>query len=82
MSGRLRLIVLDGGYLGTSHAACMANAGFDVFCVATDLAKVGHLKGHEAAADNVGNLPETASAASRYSAARRSTTEGRHCGSG
>lgn len=36
MSEQLRLTVLSAGYLGTTHASCMADIGFDVHGVGTD----------------------------------------------
>jgi UDPglucose 6-dehydrogenase len=52
MSDKLRLTVLGAGYLGATHAACMASLGFDVLGVDTDAQKVaqltaGHLPIHE-----------------------------------
>ena len=44
-----RLTVLGTGYLGITHAACMASLGFDVLGVDTNEAKVGHL--------NAGQIP-------------------------
>ena len=49
MNGGLRLTVLGAGYLGTTHAACMASLGFDVLGVDTDAGKVSQL--------NAGQLP-------------------------
>jgi UDPglucose 6-dehydrogenase len=49
MCGVLRLTVLGAGYLGTTHAACMASLGFDVLGVDTDAGKVDQL--------NAGRLP-------------------------
>ena len=49
MSAGLRLTVLGTGYLGTTHAACMASLGFEVLGVDTDPGKVGQL--------NAGHLP-------------------------
>jgi UDPglucose 6-dehydrogenase len=49
MNAPLRLTVLGTGYLGTTHAACMASLGFDVLGVDTDAAKVDEL--------NAGYLP-------------------------
>ena len=43
MSVRPRLTVLGAGYLGITHAACMASLGFEVLGVDTDAAKVGML---------------------------------------
>jgi UDPglucose 6-dehydrogenase len=48
-----RLTVLGTGYLGTTHAACMAKLGFDVLGVDTDMARIaalaaGRLPFHEA----------------------------------
>ena len=47
--GGLRLTVLGAGYLGITHAACMASLGFEVLGVDTDRAKVDKL--------NAGRLP-------------------------
>jgi UDPglucose 6-dehydrogenase len=49
MNDRLRLTVLGTGYLGITHAVCMASAGFDVLGVDTDPAKISQL--------NAGHLP-------------------------
>jgi UDPglucose 6-dehydrogenase len=49
MNGPLRLTVLGIGYLGSTHAACMASLGFDVLGVDTDAEKVDQL--------NAGHLP-------------------------
>ena len=49
MTDRLRLTVLGAGYLGITHAACMASLGFDVLGVDTDPGKVAAL--------NAGRLP-------------------------
>ncbi len=49
MSGSLRLTVLGAGYLGSTHAACMASLGFDVLGVDTDAEKIDQL--------NAGHLP-------------------------
>jgi UDPglucose 6-dehydrogenase len=49
MNGPLRLTVIGTGYLGTTHAACMASLGFDVLGVDTDARKVEQL--------NAGQLP-------------------------
>jgi UDPglucose 6-dehydrogenase len=49
MNGPLRLTVLGIGYLGSTHAACMAGLGFDVLGVDTDAEKVDQL--------NAGHLP-------------------------
>src|SRR5260370_750333 len=43
MSGKPRLTVFGTGYLGITHAACMASLGFDVLGVDTDPAKVDKL---------------------------------------
>jgi UDPglucose 6-dehydrogenase len=43
MADRLRLTVLGAGYLGVTHAACMASAGFDVLCVDVDADRVRQL---------------------------------------
>lgn len=39
MNGSLRLTVLGTGYLGITHAACVASLGFDVLGVDTDACK-------------------------------------------
>ena len=49
MNGPLRLTVLGTGYLGITHAACMASLGFDVLGVDIDARKVDQL--------NAGQLP-------------------------
>jgi UDPglucose 6-dehydrogenase len=49
MDGALRLTVIGAGYLGITHAACMASLGFEVLGVDTDQGKVGQL--------NAGRLP-------------------------
>jgi nucleotide sugar dehydrogenase len=49
VNGGLRLTVLGTGYLGMTHAACMASLGFDVLGVDTDPGKVAQL--------NAGHLP-------------------------
>ena len=49
MNDPLRLTVLGAGYLGSTHAACMASLGFDVLGVDTDAEKVDQL--------NAGHLP-------------------------
>jgi UDPglucose 6-dehydrogenase len=49
MNASLRLTVLGTGYLGITHAACMASLGFEVLGVDTDAAKVDRL--------NAGQLP-------------------------
>jgi UDPglucose 6-dehydrogenase len=49
MNDPLRLTVLGTGYLGTTHAACMASLGFDVLGVDTDPQKIDQL--------NAGHLP-------------------------
>jgi UDPglucose 6-dehydrogenase len=43
MSGRWRLSVLGAGYLGITHAACMASLGFEVLGVDTDPVRVAAL---------------------------------------
>jgi UDPglucose 6-dehydrogenase len=43
MNGALRLTVLGAGYLGITHAACMASLGFEVLGVDTDKRKVDQL---------------------------------------
>ena len=48
-NGPLRLTVLGTGYLGITHAACMASLGFDVLGVDIDAGKVDQL--------NAGQLP-------------------------
>src|SRR5947207_14891554 len=48
-NGPLRLTVLGTGYLGITHAACMASLGFDVLGVDTDASRVDKL--------NAGHLP-------------------------
>jgi UDPglucose 6-dehydrogenase len=40
---RNRLTVLGAGYLGTTHAACLADLGFEVLAVDIDAARVGEL---------------------------------------
>ncbi|MBV9094464.1 MAG: UDP-glucose/GDP-mannose dehydrogenase family protein [Streptosporangiaceae bacterium] len=45
--GRLRLTVFGTGYLGTAHAACMADAGFHVLGVDADPARVKELSAGE-----------------------------------
>ncbi|MDD6792193.1 MAG: hypothetical protein PUE00_08560, partial [Thermobifida fusca] len=37
---RLRIAVLGTGYLGATHAACMADLGFDVLGLDTDQSKI------------------------------------------
>src|SRR5689334_4266182 len=49
MNDQLRLTVLGTGYLGITHAACMASLGFDVLGVDTDSGKIDKL--------NAGKLP-------------------------
>src|SRR5262245_13401548 len=49
MSGQPRLTVLGAGYLGITHAACLASLGFDVLGIDTDAARVDQL--------NAGHLP-------------------------
>ena len=49
MNGPLRLTVVGTGYLGTTHATCMANLGFEVLGVDTDPRRVDRL--------NAGDLP-------------------------
>jgi UDPglucose 6-dehydrogenase len=45
MTGRTpRLTVLGAGYLGITHAACMASLGFEVLALDTDAAKIDQLK--------------------------------------
>jgi UDPglucose 6-dehydrogenase len=43
MTSRLRLTVLGTGYLGITHAACMASQGFEVLGVDTDARKAAQL---------------------------------------
>lgn len=43
MNRSLRLTVLGAGYLGITHAACMASLGFEVLGVDIDMQKVGQL---------------------------------------
>ena len=43
MNDRLQLTVLGTGYLGITHAACMASLGFHVLGVDTDEVKVTEL---------------------------------------
>lgn len=43
MADRPRLTVLGAGYLGITHAACMASAGFEVLGVDVDAEKVARL---------------------------------------
>jgi UDPglucose 6-dehydrogenase len=43
MADRPRLTVLGAGYLGITHAACMASAGFEVLCVDIDADRVAGL---------------------------------------
>ena len=43
MSGVMRLTVLGTGYLGITHAACMASQGFEVLGVDTDARKAAGL---------------------------------------
>src|SRR5712671_6428213 len=43
MTTRPRLTVLGTGYLGITHAACMAHLGFEVLGVDTDHEKVAQL---------------------------------------
>ena len=47
MSGTLCLTVLGTGYLGITHAACMASLGFDVLGVDIDARKVDQLNAGE-----------------------------------
>ncbi|HEV3289763.1 MAG TPA: UDP-glucose/GDP-mannose dehydrogenase family protein [Streptosporangiaceae bacterium] len=47
MSADLRLAVLGAGYLGITHAACMASLGFDVLGVDTDPGRVDQLSDGE-----------------------------------
>jgi UDPglucose 6-dehydrogenase len=49
MADRPRLTVLGAGYLGSTHAACMASAGFEVLGVDVDAEKVARL--------NAGRIP-------------------------
>jgi UDPglucose 6-dehydrogenase len=43
MADRPRLTVLGTGYLGVTHAACLAAEGFEVLGLDTDEAKVASL---------------------------------------
>jgi UDPglucose 6-dehydrogenase len=43
MAERPRLTVLGAGYLGITHAACMASLGFEVLCVDIDAARLARL---------------------------------------
>jgi UDPglucose 6-dehydrogenase len=43
MSDTMRLTVFGAGYLGITHAACMASLGFEVLGVDTDSAKIDRL---------------------------------------
>jgi UDPglucose 6-dehydrogenase len=43
LGDRLRLTVIGAGYLGITHAACMASLGFDVLCVDIDKYKIDKL---------------------------------------
>ncbi len=43
MADRPRLTVLGAGYLGVTHAACMAGAGFEVLCADVDAERVARL---------------------------------------
>jgi UDPglucose 6-dehydrogenase len=47
MADGLRLTVLGAGYLGVTHAACMAAAGFEVLCADVDAGKVARLRAGE-----------------------------------
>ena len=47
MTERPRLTVLGTGYLGLTHAACMASEGFEVLGVDIDAAKVARLNSGE-----------------------------------
>lgn len=47
MTARLRLTVIGTGYLGATHAAAMAELGFDVVGVDVDQAKVDRLSAGE-----------------------------------
>ena len=47
MTQRPRLTVLGTGYLGLTHAACMASEGFEVLGVDIDAAKVARLTSGE-----------------------------------
>src|SRR3954452_19550936 len=44
---RPRLSVVGTGYLGATHAACMAELGFDVVGIDTDQAKIDRLAAGE-----------------------------------
>ncbi len=43
LGNRLRLAVIGAGYLGITHAACMASLGFEVLCVDIDQHKIDEL---------------------------------------
>src|SRR5450755_4209385 len=47
VSTRLRLTVIGTGYLGTTHAACMADLGFEVLGVDIDETKIARLAAGE-----------------------------------
>ena len=47
MTGRPRLTVLGTGYLGATHAVCMADLGFDVLGMDVDAAKIERLTAGE-----------------------------------
>ncbi len=40
---QLRLTVIGAGYLGATHATCMASLGFEVLCVDIDQRRIGQL---------------------------------------
>jgi UDPglucose 6-dehydrogenase len=54
---RSRLTILGAGYLGVTHAACMASLGFEVLALDTDAAKIDQLKAGRLAIHEPG-LPE------------------------
>ena len=54
----MRMVVLGTGYLGTTHAACMAELGHEVLGVDVDAAKLAKLEAGEVPFFETG--PETA----------------------
>jgi len=47
LTRNLQVSVLGAGYLGVTHASCLAELGFDVFAVDTDIARVKTLSAGE-----------------------------------
>ena len=47
LMGNLRVSVLGAGYLGVTHASCLAELGFDVIAVDTDMARIKALSAGE-----------------------------------